>query len=115
MGVELHCMNAQHRVQPNPTMKTKLTLLAVALVVSFSSTSASANPWKGLPPAFNTPKASAPAKPAFKSCCETKTRYSSNGIKNGLVVNKSIECNTGCAAPHAGKNCNNAERKQCAN
>lgn len=96
-------------------MKTKLTLLAVAFVVSFSSTSASANPWKGLPPAFTTPKASAPAKPAFKSCCENKTRYTSNGIKNGLVVNKSIECNTGCAMPHAGKNCSKTERQQCAN
>ena len=47
-------------------MKTKLTLLAVALVVSFSSTSASANPWKGLPPAFTAHKASAREKTAFK-------------------------------------------------
>lgn len=105
-------------------MKTKLTLLAVALVVSFSSTSALA----GQPTrVIYGPKGnilavvrgdsvpSAPAKPAFKSCCETKTRYTSNGIKNGLVVNKSIECNTGCAMSHAGKNCNSAERKQCAN
>lgn len=95
-------------------MKTKLALLAVTILVGFSSTSASANPWKGVPPGF-TAKASAPAKPAFKSCCETKTRYTTNGIKGGIVVNKSIVCNTGCAAPHAGKNCTAAERTQCAN
>lgn len=45
-------------------MKTKLTLLAVALVVSFSSTSASANPWKGLPPAFTAPETAAAAEKA---------------------------------------------------
>lgn len=94
-------------------MKTKLTLLAVALLVSFGSTTASANPWKGMPPNF-APKASAPAKPAFKGCCDTKTSYTTNGIKNGIVANKSIVCNTGCAAPHAGKNCDATERKQCA-
>jgi hypothetical protein len=93
-------------------MKTKL-LLAVATMVGFSSTSAIANPRKGVPPSF-TAKASAPAKPAFKSCCDTKTRYTTNGIKNGIVVNKSIVCNTGCDAPHAGKNCTTAERTQCA-
>jgi len=95
-------------------MKTKLTLLAVTILVGFGSTNASANPWKGLPPGFNTPSRAAVA-PAFKSCCETKTRYTSNGIKNGIVANKSIACNTGCTVPHAGKNCTAAERKQCAN
>jgi len=93
-------------------MKTKLTVLAVALVVGFSSITASANPWKGLPPSVT---AKAPTKPAFKSCCETKTSYTTNGIKNGLVANKSIVCNTGCTVPHAGKSCSATERKQCAN
>ena len=92
-------------------MKTKLTVLAVALVVGFSSITASANPWKGLPPSVT---AKAPSRPAFKSCCETKTSYTTNGIKNGIVVNKSIVCNTGCSTPRAGKNCNTAERRQCA-
>lgn len=94
-------------------MKTKLALLAVTILVGFSSTTALANPWKGLPPGFHTPARSSSA-PAFKSCCENKTRYTSNGNKSGIVVNKSIVCNTGCSAPHAGKNCNAAERKQCA-
>ena len=95
-------------------MKTKLALLAVTILVGFSSTSAIANPWKGLPPGFHTPARSSSA-PTFKSCCDSKTRYTSNGIKNGVVVNKSIVCNTGCAVPHAGKSCTTAERKQCAN
>lgn len=95
-------------------MKTKLTLLAVALVVSFSSTSAIAGrDWNYFP--VTPPKASAPAKPAFKSCCETKTSYSTAPSGRGLQASKSIVCNTGCAAPHAAKNCNNAERQQCAN
>ncbi|HBJ85049.1 MAG TPA: hypothetical protein DDZ88_14495 [Verrucomicrobiales bacterium] len=95
-------------------MKTKLTLLAATLLVGFSSASVIANPWKGLPPSF-APKASAAAKPVFKSCCDTKTSYSTVPSGRGLQANKSIVCNTGCAAPHAGKNCNAAERKQCAN
>lgn len=111
-------MNATQSVpnqtKANPTMKTKLALLAVTILVGFSSTSASANPWKGLPPGFHTPARSSSA-PAFKSCCDSKTRYTTNGIKNGVVVNKSIVCNTGCAVPHAGKSCTAAERKQCAN
>lgn len=95
-------------------MKTKFAILAVTIFVGFSSTSASANPWKGLPPGFNTPARSSSA-PAHKPCCDTKTRYTTNGIKSGIVVNKRIECNTDCAMPHAGKNCNSTERKQCAN
>ena len=112
--MELHCMNTLQSVQPKPnsTMKTKLTVLAVALVVGFSSITASANPWKGLPPAVT---AKAPTKPVFKSCCETKTSYSTTPSGRGIQANKSIVCNTGCSAPHAGKNCNAAERKQCAN
>ncbi len=93
-------------------MKTKLTVLAVALVVGFSSITANANPWKGLPPSVT---AKAPTRPAFKSCCETKTSYSTALSGRGVHANKSIVCNTGCSAPHAGKNCNAAERKQCAN
>lgn len=95
-------------------MKTKLTLLAAALVVGFSATTATANPWKGLP-FMPVAKPIAPAKPALNSCCENKTRYTTTGIKNGIVVNKSVECNTGCPVPHAGKSCSRSERKACAN
>ena len=93
-------------------MKTKLTVLAVALVAGFISITASANPWKGLPPSIT---AKAPTKPAFKSCCATKTSYSTAPSGRGIQANKSIVCNTGCSVTHAGKNCNAAERKQCAN
>lgn len=95
-------------------MKTKLALLAVATIVGFSSTSAIAGrDWNYFP--ATPPKASAPAKPAFKSCCDTKTSYSMAPSGRGLQANKSIVCDTGCAAPHAGRNCTAAERTQCAN
>lgn len=106
-------------------MKTKLALLAVALVVSFSSTSAFA----GQPASrvIYGPKGnilavvrgdsvpSAPAKPAFKACCDTRNNVLPNISGKGMTVTKQTTCNTGCAVPHAGKNCNNAERQQCAN
>jgi len=95
-------------------MKTKLAILAVTLLVGFSATSALANPWKGLPPGFHTP-ARPSSVPALKACCEIKTRYTTNGIKNGLVANKSTVCNTGCTVPHVGESCTTKERKQCAN
>lgn len=105
-------------------MKTKLILLAVALVVSFSSTSAFAGQpatrviygHKGniLAVLRNDSTPSTPAKPAFKSCCDTRNIVMPNLSGKGMTVTKSITCNTGCAAPRAGKNCNNAERKQCA-
>ncbi|MFO1486389.1 MAG: hypothetical protein U1F71_23705 [Verrucomicrobiaceae bacterium] len=95
-------------------MKTKLTLLAATLLVGFSATSAIANPWKGMPPVF-TPKASAPAKPAFQGCCNTSTRYTTNQVKGGVQANKSITCNIGCNMPHAGKACPASALKHCAN
>lgn len=94
-------------------MKTKLTLLAVALVVSFSSTSAIAGRDFNYFP-VTPPKASAPAKSAFKSCCDTSNMVMPNPSGKGVTVTKRIDCNTGCSAPHVGKNCTAAERKQCA-
>ena len=105
-------------------MKTKLALLAVALVVSFSSTSAFAGqPTRviygpkgnilAVVRADSTP--STPAKPAFKACCDTRNNVMPNASGKGVTVTKQTTCNTGCAAPHAGNNCTAAERKQCTN
>lgn len=92
-------------------MKTKLTLLAAALIVGFSATTASANPWKGMP---FVPPAKASTAPTLKSCCDVKTRYTTDS-KFGIKVNSETSCNTGCTMPHAGKSCSRSERKACAN
>ncbi|MBX7210155.1 MAG: hypothetical protein K1X78_17685 [Verrucomicrobiaceae bacterium] len=95
-------------------MKTKLTLLAAALIVGISSTSAFAGrDWNYFPAAPS--RTSAPVKAAFKSCCDTRNVVMPNASGKGVTVNKNVTCNTGCAAPHAGKSCDTKERKVCAN
>ncbi|MFZ2281072.1 MAG: hypothetical protein WAW39_24950 [Prosthecobacter sp.] len=100
-------------------MKTKLTLLAATLIVGFSSTSATASPpgWdfygSKVTPAVSA--AHAARVHGLKSCCNTSTRYTTGPGKGGVQANRSVACNTGCNAPHNGKNCSTTERKQCAN
>ena len=100
-------------------MKTKLTLLAATLIVGFSSTNASASPtgWDfyGAKVTLSVSAAHAAKTPSLKSCCNTSTRYSTGPGKGGIQASSSTACNTGCDAPHAGKNCSTTERKQCSN
>jgi hypothetical protein len=103
-------------------MKTKFALLAIMLSAvsgAFAGQPASRVIYdsKGhiLAVVRSDATANAPAKPSLKPCCDTRTNVMPNPSGKGVNVTKSIVCNTGCAAPHAGKSCTAAERKQCAN
>ncbi len=102
-------------------MKTKLALLALALTAvsgAFAGQPRVIYDAKGhiLAVVRDNQQAAVPVtRPALKSCCDTRTNVMPAPSGKGVNVTKSIVCNTGCAAPHAGKNCTAAERKQCAN
>ncbi len=112
-------MNATHRVKPNTTMKTKLTLLAATLIVGFSSTSATASPsgWDfyGLKVTPAVQAGHAAHSPGLKSCFDIRTPVTAGPNKGGAQADRTTTCNTGCNMPHAGKACPVNTLKHCAN
>jgi hypothetical protein len=55
------------------------------------------------------------ASAAFNACCDTRNYVTPKPSGKGVDVTNRIDCNSGCTAPHAGKSCDNKERKVCAN
>ncbi len=99
-------------------MKTRLTLLAAALIVGFSSTHAVATP-PGMDfyavkvtPAVQA--AHAARSPGLKACFDTRANVTTGPNKGGAQAMPSTVCNTGCNMPHAGKACPASALKHCA-